>query len=334
MTAVRCALIGVGLMGGDHAAILATSAAADLVVACDLDPAVGARLPRGTAFTTDMARALTTPGLEAVVVATPPGHHLTAVRAAVELGLAVFCEKPIAGALADADEIVRLAAGTTRPVVIGHVMRFDPRYRALQAAIAAGQLGRLVQLSVRTLAPAWQGVLLAGRVTLAVEMAVHGLDLLRWLAGDIERVSAEQSATGAAGDGRPDALSITMRFASGAVGTLDTNWALPSGTGVTLSHHFMAVGADGLAWIDGRDAGSAILSTAGRPEFPLTWSHSDPAGGMQGVVRTELEHFLRVVRGGSEWPVTASDARAALAAAMAVDRSIAEGRPVEIAEMG
>ena len=321
-------------MGSDHAAILGASAAADLAVACDLDTSVTARLPRGTVFTTDLDAALATPGLEAVIVATPPGHHLTAVRAAVERGLAVFCEKPIAGALTDADEIARLAAGSGRPVVIGHVMRFDPRYRALQSAVAAGHLGRLVQLSIRTLAPAWEGVLLAGRVTLAVEMAVHGLDLLRWLAGDIERVYAEESATGVAGEGRPDALSVTVRFASGAVGTLDTNWALPSETGVNLSHHFMAVGADGLAWIDGRDAGTGILSTAAAPQFPLTWSHRDPAGGMQGVVRTEVEHFLHMVRDGRPWPVTAQDARAALAAALAVDRSIAEGRSVAIAEMG
>jgi len=333
VTAVRCALIGVGLMGADHAAILGTSAAADLAVACDLDPSVASRLPPDTAFTTDMETALATPGLEAVLVATPPGHHLAAVRAAVERRLAVFCEKPIAGSLADADEIVRLAASAPRPVVIGHVMRFDPRYRALQDAVSAGHLGPLVQVSIRTLAPAWQGVLLGGRVTLAVEMAVHGLDVLRWLAGDIERVHAEQSATGVAGDGRPDALSVTIRFLSGAVGTLDTNWAIPSETGAGLSHHFMAVGADGLAWIDGRDAGTAILSTAATPRFPLTWSHADPAGAMQGVVRTEVEHFLRIVRDNGAWPVTASDARAALAAALAVDRSIAEGRPIRVAEM-
>lgn len=334
MTAVRCALIGVGLMGSDHAAILGASAAAELAVACDIDPAAAERLPPGTTFSTDLEVALDTPGLEAVVIATPPGHHLAAVRAAVTRGLAVFCEKPIAGSLSDADELVRLAETASAPVVIGHVMRFDPRYRALRAAVADGRLGRLVQLSIRTLAPAWQGRLLADRVSLAVEMAVHGLDVLRWLAGDIERVHGETSATGVAGPGRPDALSVTLRFRSGAIGSLDTNWALPSETGVRLMHHFMAVGAEGVAWIDARDGGTGILSTRAAAEFPFTWSHRDPAGDMQGVVRTEVEHFLGLVRDGRPWPVTAQDARAALAAALAVDRSIAEGRPVEIAEMG
>ena len=220
------------------------------------------------------------------------------------------------------------------PVVIGHVMRFDPRYRALHAAVAAGRLGRLAQLSFLSDAPAWQGRILAGRVTLAVEMAIHGLDLLRWLAGDIERVYAELGCTGAAGDGLPDALSVTLRFRSGAVGSLDTNWAVATDTGVRMNHQFTAVGSEGLAWVDGRDAGTGILSTHGSTDYPSTWAFADPAGDPQGIVRIEVEQFLKLVRHGGAWPVDLCDARAALVAALAVDRSVVDGRPVALAELG
>ena len=334
--AVRCALIGIGMMGSEHAAILAASPGADLVVGCDLDPDAAARLPSGTRFTTSLSDALDTPGLEAAFVATPPAHHATAVAAATARGLAVFCEKPIAGSLADADAIVGLAerAPGTAPIVIGHVMRFDPRYCAIQTAVTEGRLGRLAQLSFLSDAPAWQGRILAGRVTLAVEMAIHGLDLLRWLAGDIERVYAELGCTGAAGDGLPDALSVTLRFRSGAVGSLDTNWALATETGVRMNHQFTAVGSAGVAWVDGRDAGTGILSVRGSTDYPGTWGFADAAGDPHGIVRIEVEQFLRLVRHGGAWPVDVRDARAALVAALAVDRSIVEGRPVALAELG
>src|SRR4051812_3231283 len=76
MTPVRCALVGLGMMGIEHAEILASSAAAELVVCCDLDDAARARVPDGAAFTTSLDEALDAPGLEAVFIATPQSHHL------------------------------------------------------------------------------------------------------------------------------------------------------------------------------------------------------------------------------------------------------------------
>ena len=334
MSPVRCALIGVGMMGSEHAEILGASAAAELLVCCDVDEGVRGRVPGGTAFTTSLDEALDTPGLEAVFVATPQAHHLAAVRAALERGLAVFCEKPIADNLEAADEIARLADNASTPVVFGHMYRFDPRYQAIHAAVAGGRLGRLVHLSSRGFTPDYEGRLLAGRTSLAVENAVHGFDLLRWLAGDIERVYAEASATGVAGQGLQDAIVVTLRFASGAVGSLETDWAMPTATGLSSTHHFMAVGSEGVAWIDARDAGVGILSTAATPDFPRTLAYRDPAGVPYGLYRTEDEYFLALVRDGRAWPVTTAEARAALAVSLAVDRSIAEGRPVALDELG
>jgi len=92
MTPVRIGIVGIGMMGREHAEILATSPRAELVVACDLDPARRDAVPGSVPFTTEMDRALDTAGLEAVLIATPQAHHLAAVNAALERGLAVLCE--------------------------------------------------------------------------------------------------------------------------------------------------------------------------------------------------------------------------------------------------
>lgn len=116
------------MMGAQHAAILAASAAADLLVCCDTDPKATRHVPSGSTFTTSIEEALDAPGLEAVFIATPQNHHLTAVRAAVDRGLAVFCEKPVADSLAGADAIAAEALRSERPLVIGHMFRFESRY--------------------------------------------------------------------------------------------------------------------------------------------------------------------------------------------------------------
>jgi predicted dehydrogenase len=321
-------------MGREHAAILAASPAAELSVCCDIDPEAERHVPSGTRFTTSIDDALSEPELEAVFVATPPGHHRAAVEAATRRGMAVFCEKPIAHSLDDADAILALAGRVSTPIVVGHMFRFETRYRALRQAIDEGRLGRVVHAAARGLTPDFEGRALAERTTLATENAIHGLDVLRWMAGDIERVYAETSRTGVVGDGLPDALVATIRFRSGAVGTMESDWALPSGAGIVNVDHILVVGSNGLAWYDGIDSGAAIVTAAGPPSFPGLLSVRDPGGVPYGLYRTEDEHFLASVRDGRPWPLTLEDARAALLAALALDRSLAEGRPIELTAMG
>ena len=331
---VRCALVGIGVMGSEHAAILATSLLADLAVCVDVNPAARERTPPGVGFTTSLDEALATPGLEALFIATPQPFHEEAVRAGLERGLHVFCEKPIAHTLESADRLVALEAAYPGRLAFGHMYRFDPRWNALHRAVEDGRLGRLVHLSTHGYTPDYEGRALADHTSLANENAIHGLDLLQWLGGPIERVYAEASRTGVAGEGQVDSLATTLRFASGAIGTLETDWAMPSATGLSSELHVSAVGSAGLAWIDARGSGVGILSTRAAPTFPGTLVFNDPSGAEQGIYRIEDEFFLAKVRDGRPWPVTASEARSALRVALAIDRSIEEGRPVTVAELG
>jgi predicted dehydrogenase len=276
-----------------------------------------------------LEEALSHPGLEAVVIATPQSHHRVAVEAALGHGLAVLCEKPIAHTLADADAVVAAGSAPGARLVIGHMYRFDPRYRAIAEAVAAGTLGRPIQLTARGNVPDYEGRLLAHRVSLAVENLVHSLDLMQWLAGPIVRVHGEASATEVLGPGIVDAIAVTARFASGAVATLTTGWNMPTALGYPSEHFFSVLGSEGLAWIDARDSGAGIVG-AGITRFPSTVAYADPAGVPYGLYRMELEHFLAGVRDGRSWPVTLAEARSALACAVAIDTSIASGSPVDV----
>jgi predicted dehydrogenase len=321
------------MMGTKHAEILAASALTELLVCCDIDGTAAGRVPRGAAFTTDLDEALDRPGVEAVFIATPQQHHRAAVEAAAHRRLAVFCEKPIADTLEAADAMIQLARELDLPLVIGHMYRFDPRYRAVAQAVGQGQIGRIVHVGARGLTPDFEGRILAGRTTLANENAIHGIDILRWLAGDVERVYAETSRTGVVGAGLPDSIAVTLRFSSGAVGTLQVDWALPSEAGLMSVDDLLVVGSVGVAWIDARDAGVGILANSRAPAFPGTLSYLGPGDIPGGLYQVEDEHFVRVIREGAAWPIDLPDARSALAVGIAIDRSIAEGRPVRLEEL-
>jgi myo-inositol 2-dehydrogenase/D-chiro-inositol 1-dehydrogenase len=207
--------------------------------------------------------------------------------------------------------------------------RFDPRYRAISEAVAGGELGTPVQLTSRGNVPDYEGRLLAGRTTLAVENGVHTFDLMQWLAGPIVRVYGEAAATETLGPGLVDSIVVTARFASGATGMYATSWIMPTATGHASEHVFSILGSAGLAWIDARDSGVGVAGRSGHA-FPSALSYRDPSGVPYGLYRTEVEHWLAHVRDGRAWPVTLEEARSALACAIAADRSMAEGRPVSV----
>jgi UDP-N-acetylglucosamine 3-dehydrogenase len=330
--AIRCAVIGIGAMGSEHVEVLASSSRAELVCCCDTDPGARARLPVGVDFTTELDSALSAPGLQAVFVCTPQDHHATAVLAALERGLAVFCEKPIADTLAAADVIVEAAARALAPVAVGHILRFDPRYLAVLDAVADASLGMPVQLASRRNVSRSEGEALAGRTSLAVELLVHDLDIMRVIAGEVDRVYAEESTVGSLG-GHPGALVGTLRFQSGAVASFETDWVMGPGDGAAFDFRLEVVGTEGRALIELRDEGVELFTAAGLSR-PRIASFVGPGGTRQGLVRTEDEYFLDMLGAGPAWPVSPADARATLAVAVAIQHAVAAGRPVSVAELG
>ena len=249
--------------------ILATSAAAELVGCFDVDAAAAERVPPGIPFSPELEPLLDTPGLEALFVVSPQRFHEEHIRAGLERGLHVFSEKPMADSLASADRIVAMGEAHAGRLVFGHMMRFDPRWNALRRAVEDGRLGNLVHLSNHGFTPDYEGRALADRISLVNENAIHGLDLLQWLGGPIERVYGEVSRTGVAGEGLVDAAAATLRFRSGAIGTIETDWAMPSATGASSQSRTIVVGSAGVAWIDARDSGVGILSTQAVPGVPV-----------------------------------------------------------------
>lgn len=190
-----------------HAGAYARTPGVELAAVCDLNPAraAGAAERFGALAYTDHVEMLRVERPDVVSVCTPVDSHVLVVRDAVAAGVrAVFCEKPIADTLAEADEIIRLCEENGVVLLVDHQRRFDPLHQAVRRLVRY-ELGRVQQATCYYTA----GILNTG---------THLIDLLRFLFGDLDWVAGRHTPPD---DGRHDPnVDGWVAFKSGLVASV------------------------------------------------------------------------------------------------------------------
>ena len=329
MDRLRVGVIGAGVMGERHARIYAGLPDVRLVAVCDTREDAARRVASATGAVagTDLRALLARDDLDAVSVCTPDGAHREACQLAARAGKHVLVEKPIATTVADAEAIIDAARRGGVTLLVGHCLRFDPRYYQAKAAIDAGELGEVQTIYTRRSNTVAAQDRLRGRCSLPLFLGVHDYDVMRWLLGsEVEEVQAASKWGLLRDQGYPveDANCALLRFASGALGIAELNWILPRGFPASGDHRADVVGSrgslgiasleTGLRRADGERAVQVDTVSA-----PLVHGH---AGGM---FYFELRHFVDCVRGRAQPAVTPEDAVAALRIALAVEQAAASG---------
>lgn len=192
MTApLRIALLGAGLSGAVlHAPALKRIPEADLVAVADPDPralrAIRPLAPAAQCFEDPMA-CIRQPGLNACIVATPNAWHADQACEALDRGLHVYVEKPLAADLASADRVMRAWANSDRIAQVGFNYRWSDLHRQGRAGIREGRIGRLlaaqgVFCSATHAVADWRKRRGSGGGVLLDRLS-HHLDLLEWYLG-------------------------------------------------------------------------------------------------------------------------------------------------------
>ena len=334
MKTVGVALIGSGRMGAFHAETLALRLPQARLAAV-VDPAPGAAERLAGAFGaqayTDVAQAWADPAVEAVVIAAPARSHADLVVAATAAGKHVFCEKPMAVTLPDADRAIDAARAAGVVLQVGFNRRFAADWRAARALLDAGTLGTPRLLRSLTRDP---GGFDPSRVlpdTIFLETLIHDFDTLRYLNPGAEAV--EVSAVGDAlvepgwrDRGLLDTAVVTVRFDNGAIAVAEACFEAAYGYDVRGE----VLGSGGMATMgDGRRTGMVFSGSAGRLVETVRSDQELFPEGYTG----ELSAFVAAVRAGTPALVTGEDARAALAIALAAAESVRAGRPVRLDEV-
>jgi predicted dehydrogenase len=314
------------MIGMEHIAVLEHLSGCEVIAICDSNPESAARMLPG--FTTDLSVVLADDRIDALWVCTPQHTHADIAVAALEAGKHVFCEKPIAHTVSDAERMITAAEQSDRILGIGHTMRFHPDLLAISEALRAGTIGTVVSGSFRWYVPDSEGRVIAPRTSLALEMAIHDADVVRWLLGDIREVYSTASSVQVTGLG-PDAIATILTLKSGAIVTLEHGWILPAEGARPIDHRIAIFGVDGTAYYQDVDTPAQVVGRQQTLSFHSGYITSTPRQ-MAGALVEEDRAFINAIAGSTSWPLVLDDAVRALEISLAIATSLATGVAVEL----
>jgi len=329
---LRVGLAGLGSMGRNHLRVLGLAEGAAVVALADPDPdalaaATAATGAQGFAEPLDL---IAQADLDALVIAAPTTTHLPLTLAAIERGIAVLVEKPLAATPAEADLIVAAAAQAgAPPVQVGHIERFNPAVLELGRLLDAGWLSTVFAISSRRAGPFPARIRDVG---VTVDLATHDVDMLSWIAGERPaRVSAETAQRIHAT--HEDLLFGLLSFPSGTVAMLDVDWLTP-----VKRRQLSVVGEEGLFELDYLTQRLTFARASDTTNPRLIGGYAPTFSGDVEVLpvdsgeplAAELDAFLSVVRTGGRPVINAEDGRWAVVIADALLRAASERRTVEL----
>ena len=280
---------------------------------------------------TDPEKAIEHPSVDVVIIVTPTNTHARLIEVAANAGKAVFSEKPIALDLAETERIVKVVRERKVPVQLGFMRRYDPGYARAKAKIEAGELGKLETfraLSRDTYPPSLEFLLGSGGLFL--DMAVHDLDLARFLVGEVDEVYAwggvlidERFAQ--ANDA--DTAMTLLRFKNGVLGVVETsrhsNWGYDIRTEVA--------GSVGKVVVEAPQKTPLLFAK----DFASSHDHYENfPDRFETGYRLQLEAFFAALREGRTPTPGPEDALETLRLAVAATKSWHEKRPVNLSEIG
>ena len=345
---VRLAVVGLGWIGRKHAELINGHNTCRLVGLCDVDAShVPVAEQFNVPFYQEIEELLEREKPEGAIIATPSESHSAMAEICARRSVHVLVEKPIADTLNEANRVVQMAKNGGIQVLVGHHRRHSPLIQEARSIVKSGALGKLIGVSMlwALLKPAdyfdvdWRCRRPGGGPTII--NLIHELDSLRFLCGEIGRVYAQASSAARKLDVE-DSLSITLSFDSGALGSILASDMTPSPWSYEATTH------ENPHYFHAKENCYYFLGTLGSLAFPRmelwrfaddarsSWQH--PLEKSQHLVahadplRSQLEHFCRVVRNEENPLVDARDGTRSLAVALAVLESIEHQVPVEISE--
>src|SRR6201995_2243328 len=295
--AIRGGVVGAGVMGSNHARVLAGLPGISL--AGVVDP-LEAHRNRVTDFancpTFDTLEQLLGEGVDAVTIAAPTHLHHEIALACIARNIHVMVEKPIASSVEEGRAIVDAAQRAGVTLMVGHVERFNPAVATIKQALMGEDILSIAITRVGPFPPRMSNV------GVVIDLAVHDIDLIRWFTeSDIVEVQPQLSSAVAE---REDIALLQFRTASGVLAHINTNWLTPfKARNVTVATRGKYVMGDLLT--------RQVTECFGfQPDGSYSLRH--PSVGPAEPLRAELMSFVKAVRTGSAPAVTGDEGVASL----------------------
>jgi myo-inositol 2-dehydrogenase/D-chiro-inositol 1-dehydrogenase len=333
---LRFGVIGAGRIGKIHAENLVTRIpGVEVAAIADVDlksaQELAVRLHVAVAVS-DYHAILSDPTIDAVAICSFTDTHARIIVEAAQAGKHIFCEKPIDHDLAKIDAALEAVEKTGVKLQIGFNRRFDPNFRKVREMVADGKIGNLHILRITSRDPAPPPIpyiKVSGGMFL--DMTIHDFDMARYLSGsEVEEVYVAAGVMvdpgiGEAGD--VDTAVITLRFANGAIGTIDNSRKAVYG----YDQRVEVFGSNGMVQAHNNTPDNDVYYNAegvhcAKPLYFFLERY------MESYV-AELKEFVQSISEDTLPPVVGVDGRIPVLIGMAAKKSYLEHRPVKLSEI-
>ena len=339
-------IIGCGMIAEFHAKAIAEIDNAQLVATFSKSAAsaskVAAMGAQGCHAYADLDAMLRHPGLDVVCICTPSGAHLDPAVRAAKVGKHVVVEKPLEVTVSRCDAIIRACDDAGVRLCAIFPSRFAPANRALKAAIDEGRFGRLSLGDTHVKwwrtqeyydSGQWRGTWALDGGGALMNQAIHNVDLLLWLMGEVDSV---QAMTGLVAHERievEDAAVAAVRFKNGALGVIEASTAAFPGLLKRIEihgeHGSARVEQDDITFWNFREPreGDEAMVAVGKAS---TGGAGDPKAIGHAGHREQLADFLRAIDSGTPALVDGREGRKSVELIRAIYRSSRLGTAVRL----
>ena len=294
---LRVGVVGVGVMGSNHARVFVGLPGTELVGVADPDRKQAEFVARtlGCAAVANVDQ-LIERDVDAITIAAPTHLHRDIALTCIAHGIHAMVEKPIASSVEEGQEIIGAARRAGVTLMVGHVERFNPAVEAIKEAIRGEDILSIGITRVGPFPPRMSNV------GVVIDLAVHDIDLIRWFT-DCDIVDVQPQLSSAVAE-REDIALLQFRTASGVLAHINTNWLTPfKARNVTVATRGKYVTGDLLT--------RQVTECFGfQPDGSYSMRHLSV--GHAEPLRSELLAFLRAVRSGAAPAVTGEEAVASL----------------------
>ncbi|MBS0025597.1 Gfo/Idh/MocA family protein [Microbacterium paraoxydans] len=225
---LRAGLLGVGMMGRNHARVLRDVEGIDLVAIAD--PGGDPHKVAGELEILPDIEALIAAGIDIAVVAVPTAFHEDAALKLADAGVHTLVEKPIAHSLEAGRRMTDAFAEKGLVGAVGHVERFNPALQEMRRRLEAGELGDVYQIATRRQSTFPARI---ADVGVAKDLASHDIDLTSWVAQSEYTTVFAQTAHKSGRD-YEDMITVTGRLANGVIVNHLVNWLSPMKERITV----------------------------------------------------------------------------------------------------
>jgi UDP-N-acetylglucosamine 3-dehydrogenase len=333
MERVKHGVIGIGWFGEKHCEAIESIPNMELYALCTRTESrleeVAERFGVEHIYT-DYNEMLANPDLESVSITTMWDQHVDPALAALDAGKHVFCEKPMASTVEDCQTMVDAAHAAEGHFMVGHICRFNPRYRMTRRQAQDGVCGEIVSMWARRNIPAWVTTGILPKIGPIIGDGVHDMDIMMWASG-LKPVKVYAKTVNVRDLGNPDLGWSMFTMDNGAVAVLENVWFLPEKTAMQIDERMEIIGTEGSIHVQEAAPSFAVCDSEGFSYPDTTYWMTTGEGRLIGALPDELRYFADCVQ-QDEAPtiITPEESMATVKACLAARESADTGKEVEI----